>query len=267
MVNPFLTGLCAGYELGKWRSDPLASHLMEWLPEFALKEAEWKDIDHATCVRQLARAALVVYKKKDPHMRGEIGELMLHVALRQICDTIPAISKYYYKDSSNDTVKGFDAVHVVATETTLQLWLGESKFYTDIAPAIRDAISSVKAHLEREYLRSEFLLVMNKIDDNWPHAARLKKLLDPNTSLDQVFDSVCIPAFLAYNSPVVAQHSSVTDQFKADFEQEVRTHYQEFAAKATGISVQLHAFLFPMLSKSQLIDDFDKRLKACQNII
>ena len=40
------------------------------------------------------------------------GNLVTH-SMRQVFDTIPAISKIFYKDSANDTVKGFDAVHVL----------------------------------------------------------------------------------------------------------------------------------------------------------
>ena len=35
-----LTGLCAGYEGGAWRVAQLASHLLEWLPDFALTFSE-----------------------------------------------------------------------------------------------------------------------------------------------------------------------------------------------------------------------------------
>ena len=34
-----------------------------------------------------------------------------------------AISKVFFKDSPNDTVKGFDAVHVVESLDGLELWL------------------------------------------------------------------------------------------------------------------------------------------------
>lgn len=39
-LAPPLTGLCAGYELGKWRLDALADHLLEALPEFCLTYSE-----------------------------------------------------------------------------------------------------------------------------------------------------------------------------------------------------------------------------------
>ncbi|MED5681866.1 DUF1837 domain-containing protein, partial [Enterobacter hormaechei] len=111
----------------------------------------------------------------------------------KIFNSIPAISKIFFKDSSNHAVKGFDAVHVIPTQTGLELWLGEVKFYQDIAKAITDVCKELDAHFEREYLREEFLLIRGKIDEAWPHAGALHKLLDESTSLDEVFDGVVVP--------------------------------------------------------------------------
>ncbi|MEN3029932.1 Hachiman antiphage defense system protein HamA [Chromobacterium amazonense] len=47
------------------------------------------------------------------------------VELRQPAASWIAISKIYFKDAVNNTVKGFDAVHVLATQNGLELWLGE----------------------------------------------------------------------------------------------------------------------------------------------
>jgi len=142
---PGVTGLCAGYEQKEWRAKQLASHLMKWLPEFALKHTEVEALGAANAVELIARAAKTIYSSGRSANRGEFGELLLHVALRQCFKTLPAISKYFYKDSRNDTVKGFDAVHVVASADTLELWLGEVKFYADISRAIRDVVAPVEA--------------------------------------------------------------------------------------------------------------------------
>src|ERR1035437_1518835 len=39
-LTPTITGLCAGYEGGEWRAKALADHMMEWLPEFALRGSQ-----------------------------------------------------------------------------------------------------------------------------------------------------------------------------------------------------------------------------------
>ena len=69
---------------------------------------------------------------------------------------------------------------------------------------MRDVVNELEIHTGVDYLRDEFALIMNKIDDKCPHSAALKRLLSPNTSLDDIFASVCIPVLLTYNSSCVA---------------------------------------------------------------
>src|SRR5436853_139858 len=50
--TPGLTGLDAGYEAGAWRAEQLASHLFEWLPEFALSYSESITMNYANAVEK-----------------------------------------------------------------------------------------------------------------------------------------------------------------------------------------------------------------------
>lgn len=265
-LTPPLCGVCAGYELNEWRCKQLVAHLMEWLPEFALTHRESEALRAHNAVALVGQAARAIYTSKKYKQRGEPGELLLHVIIRQVFETVPAISKYYFKDSRNDTVKGFDAVHVVATPATLQLWLGEVKFYDDITRAIRDVTAELTAHTDRDYLRGEFAAITNKIDDTWPHAARLKKLLHRNTPLQEIFDTVCVPVLLTYDSPLIGSHTDATAAFKAAFEGEVLAHGATFGKKGLPKNIHLHLFLFPMKCKTALMKEFDEKLKTCQAI-
>ena len=203
------------------------------------------------------------YTTKKFQNRGEFGELLLHIAARQVFNTLPAISKIYYKDSANDTVKGFDAVHVVAEGTVLELWLGEVKFYEDIGAAIRDVVKELEQHTTPGYLRSEAAAIINKIDSNWPHADRLKKLLDPNTTLDSVFDAMCIPVLLTYNSRAINSHQRLTAAFTQAFSDEVRAHQKTLGAK-TLPPFRLHLFLVPLKEKKELLTFLDEELRKWQ---
>lgn len=42
--------------------------------------------------------------------RGELGELILHLMLRNFHNTIPLISKIYFKDENGSKIHGFDGV-------------------------------------------------------------------------------------------------------------------------------------------------------------
>lgn len=262
--SPGYTGLCVGYERGKWRAEQLANHTMSWLPEFALSPLECEKMNHANSVAFIRRAAKAVYESKKFKNRGEFGELFLHIAIRQVFGSIPAISKIYYKTASNDTIKGFDAVHIVSSVDDLELWIGEAKFYDNIGRAIRDVVKEVIDHTQTDYLRSEFALITNKIDDSGKHAVALKKLLDPNTSLDEVFKRVCIPVLLTYDSPTVQAYTTCSEEYKTAFVDEVESHWRDFAGRDLPAEFRIHLFLLPLHEKISLVGFLDERLKTWQ---
>lgn len=260
-----LTGLCAGYELRRWRAAHFARHAMEWLPEFALKLEECQAIGHANCVPMMRRAAKVVYDTKKFRKRGEFGELFLHIAVRQVFDSIPAISKIYYKSSTNETVKGFDAVHVVAVGSDLELWLGEAKFYRNFRTAAKRVAKELKQHLDTGFLRSEFILLTNKLDSATPYYARLKVLLSENTTLDKVFARLCIPVLITYDSDCLSKHDACSPTFIAAFEAELRENFNAFKSLDLP-TVRVHLFLMPLNTKKDLVSALDENLKTWQKV-
>lgn len=265
-LEPSLSGLCVGYERGRWRAKQLADHVMDWLPEFALTASECATFGHQNATKLMRCAAKRVYDSKKFSNRGEFGEVLLHSAIRQVFDSLPAVSKIYYKSANNDTVKGFDAVHVVGPPEDLELWLGEAKFYNDIARAISDVVTEMKKHLETDYLRDEFALIVNKIDPQWPHSDVLAKLLQPAVSLDDVFKRVCIPVLLTYDSACVASHTVCDSAYSKAFEQEISKNYASFAGNQLPKEVRIHLFLLPMLQKKALVAALDEKLKLWQKL-
>lgn len=266
-------GLCAGFQRGVWRNDEFADHVMEWLPEFALNYSQLQELGHHNAIKLTKKAAQTVYQTEKYGKRGEFGEILLHIALRQIYKTVPAVSKIYYKSSVNETVKGFDAVHVRKSDTGLELWIGETKFYDDVTQAIYDVSKEIVDHLETDYLRSEFILIDNKVDPNWPEAEELKKLLDKNVSLDEVFERACIPVLLTYDSEVVGkskiQDASYLESIKIEMVDacaRLRTSIAKKYEARYGVALPLtvHAILVPLHEKKKFIAALDSRLKAHQ---
>ncbi len=265
--------LCAGFERGEWRNDQLADHVMEWLPEFALTYSELNDIGHHNAVRMTKKAAITVYQTEKYGLRGEFGELLLHIAIRQIYHTVPAVSKIYYKCAVNKTVEGFDAVHVVNNDGELELWIGETKFYNDLSRAIRDVSIEIVDHLETDYLRSEFLLIKNKIDPSWPEADSLKTLLEENVSLDEVFNKACIPVLLTYNSNAVKKSTKSDEDYLEILKVEIEKGYKRMRDRlsqdytdrfGTALPITVHIILIPLKEKVKLIKALDSRLKELQ---
>lgn len=263
---PPFAALCVGYELDKWRYEGFAEHVMEWLPEFSLSGDELATLSPGTAVRLVKKAARLVYQTDKYGKRGEFGEIFLHIFLRQLYGTIPAISKIFWKDSVNTTVKGFDAVHVVENADSLELWLGEVKFYKDGPSAISDAADEIREHIKTDYLKNEFMLIANKLNQTMPHYDRLVKLLDKNTSLDEVFDAACIPVLITYESDAVQGHTKSDDKYRGEVLSEVEKLKKAFDEKTKpgDLPVKLHLFVMPIHTKDILIKVLDEKLKELQ---
>jgi glutaredoxin 2 len=266
-IDPSLTGLCVGYEDKKWRYMPLVESSLAWLPEFALKESERAAIASHNCVELMRKAARKVYKSKKFANRGEFGELFLHIATRELFDSIPAISKIYYKSSRNDTVKGFDSVHVVqAPNEEFELWLGESKFYSNATDAARDVVKELHDHSGIDFLRDEFLVISDYIDDASEFADELKELISTQTSIDDIFSRVRIPVFLTYESDCVSKHENSNAAYKKQFEDEISKLHEKFCQRDLPENLSIHLFLMPLAKKAMLVKALDDKLKVWQTI-
>ncbi|HEX5308685.1 MAG TPA: DUF1837 domain-containing protein [Solirubrobacteraceae bacterium] len=267
-VVPTARGLCTGYDRKVWRNDALADYLFEYLPDFALRYQELGPAGHDVWVPKLREAAKSVYTTDKFKRRGEFGELLLHAVIRELWETEPAVSKLYYKDGPNETVKGFDAVHVVLVPgNPLELLLGEVKFYRSIDKAMTDVAKELRDHFDNdEWLRSEFVAVTRKIDDTWPHAGELRELLHRRRTINDILGRVRVPVLLTYESPCVAKYDECHDMYCADLTAEVADLQQRFAGRNLPADVVIDLLLVPLERKANLVKALEARLKAWQLI-
>jgi hypothetical protein len=171
--------------------------MLDWVPEFALRADEFApNLTVAQVNQMMEDGAKRIYENTDGDTRGEIGELLLHICCRQVMNTFPAVSKLFYKTATNDVVKGFDLVHTRLDGESLEIWLGEAKFWSDGKRAVRDAIKSITKHLELGFLTAEKILVGPKISSKTPGYDKLQWIFDANTSLDEIFDRMVIPVLV-----------------------------------------------------------------------
>lgn len=268
-AEPGLTLLCAGYELTEWRAQQLVDDLFQrHLVSFSLSYTQFQAINGDTAAKALKRAAQIVYATDKYARRGEFGELILHGVMRDFFMAEPAVSKIYYKDSDNNTVKGFDSVHVVLTnQGEIEIWLGEVKFYKDLGPAITDAINEIELHLQREFLKREFIAITNKLDPTWPHAEAFAALLDDTNSLDAIADSLVIPVLLTYDSKAVCRWDTVCKEYAEELIAEAEAAWKTFAAGLRlPLSVRIQLILVPVQDKARLAGLFHQKLKVWQHI-
>jgi hypothetical protein len=261
---PPARGLCTGYERGAWRNDDLAAYLFEYLPDFALRHGELGPQGHEQWVPKLVEAARSVYTTEKFQRRGEFGELLLHAVVRELWEAEPAVSKIYYKDGPNQTVKGFDSVHAVLPQGgQLELLLGEVKFYRAIDKAMTDVAAELRAHFENDaWLRSEFVAVTRKLDRSWPHAEELRALLHRRRTLDEIVSRVRVPALLTYESQCVDAHDSCCDAYCEQLADEVADIRNRFAGRKLPKAVTLELILVPLHRKQDLLKALETRLRA-----
>jgi hypothetical protein len=112
-ASPSLTAVCAGYEDGAWRAAGLARHLLDWVPDFALRTDERSSFNSGTAQEQIRRAMRTVFGDGPIARRGEPAEILLHIICRQVFKSNTVINKVFFKTAGNDVVKGFDGIHIV----------------------------------------------------------------------------------------------------------------------------------------------------------
>ncbi|PVU82262.1 DUF1837 domain-containing protein [Cellulomonas sp. WB94] len=266
-LDPSLTVLCAGYEQSAWRAPALVDDLFQrHLASFALSYTEYNSIDGENAARSLKRAAQMVYSTDKYRRRGEFGELILHAALIDFFGAQPAVSKIYYKDSDNDTVKGFDSVHIVEASETIEIWLGEAKFYKDPSSAISEAIASLNDHLASKFLRREFVAITNKLDRSWPHSEAVHQMLDDARSLDEISESLVMPVLVTYDSGAVNAWNQICPEYVAELEEEARAIWDRFDTDkiASRMKIAIQLILVPLRSKDDFLTLMHQKLDAYQ---
>lgn len=266
---PTLLGICAGFENGECRGQRLADNLFNCIPDFCLSYSEVHEVDSTEWMDKLRKSVAMIYNSPKYKSRGEFGELLLHYILKDFYKTIPAISKMYFKDGPNETVKGFDAVHVIENdEGLLDLWLGEVKFYKDASQAIKDVIPEIEEHFAHDYLRTEFIAITNKLDKESPFYEKLSQLISPDTSLDEIFERICVPVLITFNSKVIDKHIKYTNAYKEEMKTEMEKYFNQFESQfeKLGIDIEVHLFLLPLKTKETFVQMLNNKLNLWQQL-
>jgi hypothetical protein len=261
----FVEGICcAGFEVKAWRCVPFAEHLMEWLPEYALPEDELA-VTHANMYVQLKKAAVRVYKSEKYKKRGEAGEITLHAICRDYFDTLPISPRVFYKSASNDVVKAFDMVHARFPKAGgVELWLGESKLYSDTKEAIAEALKSVTEHLEQGFLKEQKLLLGPQIPKSTPRYDELMELFEPQTSLDKFLAAGVFVIGILSNSAACGAAKVIDDAYKADLEKEFSVVKQRLEKSGLTKDIRIVLLYVPLASKDNFVAAFDTKLKGLQ---
>lgn len=255
-----------GFDQNKFRLLPLVETIRSVIPEYALGYHQGNNIPYTEIVDRLQDAAKTVYTTDKYKARGEFGELILHLLLRDFCNSILLISTIYFRDSPNVPAHGFDGVHVTISGTEKKLWLGESKLYKSGKEGVANLADDIVKHFNADYLRQQFNLITRKLPAETPEIEHWRTLMHKNQRLDVIFSSVVIPMVCTYNSDLFVNHCDETQQYLNDFKKECEDLHDEFNRKKPASTLEIILLLLPIPDKDELNKELDTRLKAMQKI-
>jgi len=257
-----------GFDQKVFRLKNLASVITDVIPEFAVGVYQGSGVPINELVPRLREAAKKVYTTEKYQKRGEFGELILHLLLRDFMRSIPLISKIHFKDADNAIIHGFDGVHVVIDNGQKELWLGESKLYDSGTKGIASLLGDLEKHLKADYLRREFALVTTKLPQSNADIEFWREQLHEHQKLETILDRMCIPMVCTYTSTVFQDYDDNTAACYAAFEKECHELHEVFAKGVTNqsLKVDIVLLLLPVQSKPKLVDELHARLKAMQTL-
>ena len=269
----------------EYRWDALINLLQSALVEFAYWLHEWENTDNSQIIDKLVDSARSIYRIKEFDdvrklyesgwdiwdtdstkkflKRWEFGELILHLLLRDFHNTIPLLSKIYFKDSYGHTVHWFDWVHIEPDSKTL--WLGESKLYIDWKAWVKELVKDIKEHFKRDYLRDEFNIITKKIKkDDIPEKEYWIDLMDQKTKLQDVLTSITIPLICTYSSNNFDSFSEeLKDNILLEVE-EMKKYFDDNNDHPLRTELNIVLLLFPVKCKKELVKRMHKKLFTLQ---
>ena len=264
--NSTLRAYHVGFDQNKFRLEPLVDVIRGVIPEYALGYHQGNNIPLTEIVNRLQEAANTVYTTDKYKSRGEFGELILHLLLRDFCNSIPLISTIYFRDSPNVPAHGFDGVHITIDGIEKKLWLGESKLYQSGKNGVADLANDIVKHFNADYLREQFNLITRKLPTETPDIEYWRTLIHKHQKLDVIFSSIVIPMVCTYNSNLFVNHYNETQQYIDDFKKECEALHDEFNRKKPASNLEIILLLLPIPNKDELNKELDARLKAMQRV-
>jgi hypothetical protein len=328
ITQPNLETFLVGFDLGAFRYEALSEVLMDTIVDFAfgyhtgilktydrriLKEAaksiynikafsevKWTYVDNNSELLDCELKAENKYLK-----RGEFGELILHLLLRDFYSTVPLLSKIYFKDTDGAVVHGFDTVHIgpdIEDSAKTSLFLGESKVYsrkdnTAGINGIKDLVDDIKHHFKKDFLYREIALIGKKrysykpIDnladtssdvyqqflkdkDSWFDL--MSKVESHECKLEDFLHTVTVPLVCTYQSAVLSKFDNETDEdFIKEYNAEMEALKTVFEAEMAKIidekgepvrtKLKVILILFPLPNKKELVKLLHQKLYNQQN--
>ena len=278
--NDFLLSVVNGFEDGKWRENQFCQFIMNNIAQTGLSADERDNICGYDFYTQLTRSIMNLRLIDRENGQGsEIAEIALYGIMRYHFHALPVVPKIFYKQNSNDNAKGSDSVHIVIDEDAkdFTLWLGEAKFFNDIADErLYDPISSVFEALGTEKIKKENSIITNIKDleyviTNPDIRKKVKEVLCHDASIDEVKKRLHVPIMLLHECNITQVATELSDEYLEEIKQYHLNRAERFfkshnnkqkKEEVYGFeNIMFHLILFPVPNKENIVNWFVKRAK------
>lgn len=270
----------------------LANCIINTIPEYVFAQYENPDIPQTDAVEKMREAAHSIYKIKDfdimrrwylyhdeeakvkieqmsANRRGEFGELLLHLLLRDFKGTIPLISKVYFKDAAGVPAHGFDAVHISPDEKIL--WLGESKFYADGKAGVKELLKDLSAHFNHNFLDEQFVIIKKNLENNSiPQRDEWIRTLTACSKLQDKVSMINIPMLCTYSHDIYQHFSDLAQDDAIAYHEanicELKQCFDENNRHPLQDRLNIILLLFPVRNKQELVTMLHEKLWHMQSM-
>ena len=182
------------------------------------------------------------------------------------------------KQNPNDNAKGADSVHIVLDDQgDFSLWLGEAKFYNDIADErLYDPIKSVFDTISTDRIKKENSIITNIRDLEYviidPNIRKkVQTILRHDTSIDEIRKRLHVPVLLLHECSKTNKATELTEAYLNDIKEYHLNRAQKYfesqnnKQKKENIHgyehIQFHLILFPVPQKKDIVNWFVERAK------
>lgn len=225
--NDFLLSVINGFEDGKWRKSEFRKFIFDNIAQTGLSAEErdnlYSESPYTSLTESIKNLRLV---DKDNGKGSEIAEIVLYGIMRYHYHALPVVPKIFYKQNPNDNAKGADSVHIVLDDQgDFSLWLGEAKFYNDIADErLYDPIKSVFDTISTDRIKKENSIITNIRDLEYviidPNIRKkVQTILRRDTSIDEIRKRLHVPVLLLHECSKTNKATELTEAYLNDIKE------------------------------------------------
>lgn len=277
--NDFLLSVINGFEDGKWRKGEFRKFIFDNIAQTGLSAEDrdnlYSESPYTMLTESIKNLRLV---DTDNGKGSEIAEIVLYGIMRYHYHALPVVPKIFYKQNPKDNAKGADSVHIILDDKgDFSLWLGEAKFYNDIADErLYEPIKSVFDTISTDKIKKENSIITSIKDLEYVITdpdirKKVQTILRRDTSIDEIRKRLHVPILLLHECKKTNEATELTEAYLNDIKEYHLNRAQKYFVSQNNKQkkeniygyehIQFHLILFPVPQKEEIVNWFVERAK------